>query len=62
VPKAHLHFKANRRTGDYHGSVLEPAFRSLTAETCQNIFAHVRKEEERYREVDEQLDEIVSSG
>ena len=41
---------------------LEPAFGSLTAETCRNIFAHVRKEEERYWEVDEQLDEIVSSG
>ena len=62
MPKAHLHFKANRRTGDYHSSVLEPAFGSLRAETCQNIFAYVRKEEERYWEVDEQLDEIVSSG
>jgi transposase len=41
---------------------LEPAFGSLTAETCRNIFAHVRKEEERYWEVDEQLDDIVSSG
>jgi hypothetical protein len=37
-------------------------FGSLTAETGRNIFAHVRKEEERYWEVDEQLDEIVSSG
>jgi hypothetical protein len=62
VPKAHLHFKAKRRTGDYHGSMLEPAFGSLTAEACRNIFTHVRKEEERYWEVDEQLDEIVSSG
>jgi hypothetical protein len=42
--------------------VLEPAFGSLRAETCQNIFAYVRKEEERYWEVDEQLDEIISSG
>jgi hypothetical protein len=41
---------------------LEPTFGSLTAETGRNIFAHVRKEEERYWEVDEQLDEIVSSG
>jgi hypothetical protein len=41
---------------------LKPAFGSLTAETYRNIFAHVHKEEERYWEVDEQLDEIVSSG
>ncbi len=38
------------------------AFGNLTAETCRNIFAHVRKEEERYWAVDEQLDDIVSSG
>jgi hypothetical protein len=37
---------------------LVPACQKITPERCQRIFAHVRKEEERYWKVDEKLDEM----
>ncbi len=37
---------------------LVPAFHKVTPETCQRIFAHVRKEEDWYWKVDEKLDEL----
>lgn len=37
---------------------LNPAFDQVTSEICKNIFRHVRQEEERYWQVDEQLDEM----
>lgn len=57
---------ADSQDGHYTMASLQarliPAFGSLTAETCRHICAHVRKEEERYWEVDEQIDNIGSSG
>ena len=53
---------ASTQTGHYTMTSLQErlvtAFRKVTPETCQNIFAHVRKEEERYWKVDEKLDEL----
>lgn len=53
---------ASTQTGHYTMTSLQErlvtAFRKVTPETCQSIFAHVRKEEERYWKVDEKLDEL----
>lgn len=53
---------ASTQTGRYTMTSLQerlpPAFQKITPETCKSIFAHVRKEEERYWEVDEKLDEM----
>lgn len=53
---------ASTQTGHYTMTSLQqrlaPAFQKITSETCQRIFSHVRKEEERYWKVDEKLDEI----
>lgn len=53
---------AETQTGKYTITSLKerlmPAFEKITAEMCQNIFLHVRKEETRYWKVDEKLDEI----
>ncbi len=37
---------------------LMPALEKITAGICQNIFLHVRKEETRYWDIDDKLDEI----
>ncbi|MEE8292686.1 MAG: transposase [Candidatus Tectomicrobia bacterium] len=59
IVKSHM---ADTQTGDYTLTSLQerlvPAFQKVTPETCQRIFAHVRKEEDRYWKVDEKLDEM----
>lgn len=53
---------ASTQTGRYTMASLQerlvPAFQKITPKTCQSIFAHVRKEEERYWKVDEKLDDM----
>lgn len=53
---------ASTQTGQYTMASLQerlvPAFEKVTPEGCQRIFAHIRKEEERYWKVDEKLDEM----
>jgi transposase len=53
---------ASTQTGHYTMTSLQErlvsAFRKVTPETCQSIFGHVRKAEERYWKVDEKLDEL----
>ena len=59
IAKSHI---AETQTGDYTlkslRGRLHPAFDQVTPEICKNIFRHVRQEEERYWQVDEQLDEM----
>lgn len=59
IAKSHI---ASSQEGDYTLSNLqnrlEPAFATITGAVCKNTFAHVRKEEDRYWKVDEQLDEL----
>lgn len=53
---------ASTQTGHYTLTSLQKrlvsACQKITPEMCQRIFAHVRKEEERYWKVDEKLDEM----
>ncbi len=55
---------ASTQTGHYTLTSLQerliPACQKITPDMCQRIFAHVRKEEERYWKVDEKLDEMNS--
>lgn len=57
---------ADSQEGNYTMANLQarlgPAFAEITAETCRHVFAHVRKEENRYWEVDAQLDEVIPSS
>ena len=54
---------AATQTGDFRMKSLQerltPAFSKVTPAMCQNIFLHVRKEEERYWKVDEKIDELT---
>lgn len=59
IAKSHI---AETQTGEYTlkslRGRLNPAFDQVTPEICKNIVRHVRQEEERYWQVDEQLDEM----
>ena len=59
IVKSHI---ADGQQGDYTlsnlESRLEPAFPTVTQAVCKDVFAHVRKEEDRYWKVDEELDQL----
>jgi transposase len=54
---------AATQTGDFSMKSLQgrlpSAFSKVTPAMCQNIFRHIREEEERYWKVDEQIDELT---
>jgi hypothetical protein len=59
IVKSHI---AATQTGDFSMHSLQErlpaAFAKVTPAMCQNIFRHIRQEEERYWKVDEQLDDL----